>query len=142
MVCLPTGQIMFTDFSSDVEIYTPSGTYNAEWQPKITYVAKTLTHGSTNNIIRGTQLNGLSQCAAYGDDNQSATNFPLVRITNNSTGDVVYAKTHTFSTMGVATGTAGVHAQFDIPATIGTGASTLEVVANGIPSAAVAVTIE
>jgi hypothetical protein len=142
MVCLPTGQIMFTDFSSDVEVYTPSGTYSAEWQPKITYVAKTLTHGSTNNILRGTQLNGLSQCAAYGDDNQSATNFPLVRITNNSTGDVVYAKTHTFSTMGVATGSAGVHAQFDIPATIGTGASTLEVVANGIPSAAVAVTIE
>jgi hypothetical protein len=141
MVCLPTGQIMFTDFSAKVEIYTPSGTYQAAWQPNITHLAKTLTHGTVNNQIGGTQFNGLSQCAAYGDDNQSATNWPLVRITNNGTGDVVYAKTHTFSTMGVATGSAVVKAQFDIPATIGTGPSTLEVVANGIPSAAVAVTI-
>lgn len=142
MVCLPTGQIMFTDFSSSVEFYTPSGTYNAAWQPTITHVASTLTHGSANNLIGGRQFNGLSQCASYGDDNQSATNWPLVRITNNATGDVVYARTHTFSTMGVATGTKLVSAQFDIPATIGLGASTLEVVANGIPSAAVAVTID
>lgn len=142
MVCLPTGQIMFTDFSSTVEVYTPSGTFNSAWAPAITKVGSTLKHGSKNNIVEGTQLNGLSQCAAYGDDNQSATNWPLVRITNNSTGDVVYARTHNFSTMGVATGSKLVGAEFDIPSTIGTGASTLEVVANGIPSAAVAVTIE
>jgi hypothetical protein len=43
--------------------------------------------------------------------------------------------------MGVATRTRQVGAQFDIPATIGLGASTLEVVTNGIPSAALAVTI-
>jgi hypothetical protein len=142
MVCLPTGQIMFTDFSADVEIYTPSGTYNAAWQPTITNVAKTLGHGTISNLIVGTQFNGLSQCAAYGDDNQSATNWPLVRITNNATGNVVYARTHTFSTMGVATGAKPVAAKFDIPATIGLGPSTLEVVANGIPSAAVAVDIK
>jgi hypothetical protein len=142
MVCLPTGQVMFTDFSQSVEIYTPSGTYNSAWAPTITHVAATLTHGSVNNLIGGTQFNGLSQCAAYGDDNQSATNWPLVRITNNSTGAVVYARTHTFSTMGVATGSALVRARFDIPASIGTGPSTLEVVANGIPSAAVAVNID
>ena len=142
MVCLPTGQIMFTDFSSSVEIYTPSGTYQAAWQPTITTVAATLTHGTSGNAISGTQFNGLSQCAAYGDDNQSATNWPLVRITNVATGNVVYARTHNFSTMGVATGTRAVSAKFDIPATIGLGASTLEVVANGIPSAAVAVVID
>jgi hypothetical protein len=77
----------------------------------------------------------------YGDDNQSATNWPLVRITNTGTGKVVYARTHTFSTMGIVTGTKPVAARFDIPATIGTGPSTVEVVTNGIPSAAVAVTI-
>lgn len=141
MVCLPTGQIMFTDFSSSVEIYTPSGTFNSAWAPAITKVASTLTHGSTNNGIEGTQFNGLSQCAMYGDDNQSATNWPLVRITD-SAGAVVYARTHSFSTMAVATGTATVTARFDIPSTIATGAATLEVVANGIPSAAVSVTIK
>ena len=142
MVCLPTGQIMLTDFSSSVEIYTPSGTYQAAWQPTITTVAATLTHGVSNNAISGTQFNGLSQCAAYGDDNQSATNWPLVRITNAATGKVVYARTHSFSTMGVATGSKLVSAKFDVPASIGLGASTLEVVANGIPSAAVAVVID
>jgi hypothetical protein len=141
MVCLPTGQVMFTDFSSSVEIYTPSGTYQAAWQPTVASVASTLTHGTANNVITGTQFNGLSQCAAYGDDNQSATNWPLVRITNAATGKVVYARTHNFSTMGVATGAKSVSARFDVPPTIGLGASTLEVVANGIPSAAVAVVI-
>jgi hypothetical protein len=142
MVCLPTGQIMSTDFSTNVFLYTPSGTYNAAWQPTITSVGATLTHGVANNVIKGTQFNGLSQCAAYGDDNQAASNFPLVRITNNATGDVFYAKTHTFSTMGVATGAAVVSAQFDVPSGIETGASKLVVVANGIPSAAVSVTID
>jgi hypothetical protein len=141
MVCLPTGQIMFTDFSSSVEIYTPSGTFNPAWQPTITTVASTLTHGAANNVIKGTQFNGFSQCAMYGDDNQSATNWPLVRITNTASGKVVYARTHSFSTMGIVTKTKPVSAQFDIPSTIGLGASTLQVVTNGIPSAAVAVTI-
>jgi hypothetical protein len=140
LVVLPTGQILFTDFSSNVAIYTPSGTYQATWRPKITTVGATLTHATKDNVIRGTQFNGLSQGAAYGDDNQSATNFPLVRITD-STGKVVYCKTHTFSTMGVATGTKIVSAQFDIPTGIATGTAKLVVVANGIPSLARTVTI-
>jgi hypothetical protein len=103
-------------------------------------LASTLTHGSLNNLISGTQLNGMSQGSAYGDDNQSATNFPLVRITD-STGRVVYCKTHGFTTMGVATGSKIVSALFDIPPGIALGAATLEVVANGIPSVASAVNI-
>jgi hypothetical protein len=142
MVCLPTGQILFTDFSSSVQIYTPGGTFNPAWQPIITSVASTLTHGTKNNVIKGMKFNGFSQCAMYGDDNQSATNWPLVRITNTATGKVVYARSHSFSTMGVATGSKPVGAQFDIPSTIGLGASTLEVVTNGIPSAAITVVID
>jgi hypothetical protein len=146
MVCLPNGQIMYTEFSTtapaQVEIYTPSGTFNSAWQPVITRVGSTLTHGSKNNVIGGTQFNGLTQCSYYGDDNQSATNFPLVRITNNSTHHVVYARTHGFTNMGVATGSTLVKAQFDIPSSIELGVSTLEVVANGIPSNGVAVTIQ
>ena len=53
-----------------------------------------------------------------------------------------YARTHDHSTMGVATGTATVSTNFDVPGLIETGASTLQVVANGIPSAAVAITVE
>jgi hypothetical protein len=139
-VVLPTGQIFFTDFSSTAEIYTPSGTYNTAWQPTITSVSATLTHGTSNHVIKGTQFNGFSQGAAYGDDNQSATNFPLVRITD-AAGHVVYCKTHNFSTMGIVTGSTVVSAQFDVPSTIATGAASLVVVTNGIPSAAKSVTI-
>ena len=139
MVVLPTGQILFTDFSSTVEIYTPSGTACAGCAPTIKSVAKTLTHGTKNNKISGTQFNGLTQGSYYGDDNQSDTNFPIVRI-KDSKGFVVYCKTHSYLG-GVATGTKLVSAQFDIPATINVGAASLVVVTNGIPSKSVAVTI-
>jgi hypothetical protein len=141
MLVLPTGQIFFTDQTPFVQVYTASGTFQNSWRPTIASVASSLTAGTTNNAISGTQFNGLSQGGMYGDDAQMATNYPLVRITNNATAHVVYAKTHSHSTMAVATGSATVSTQFDIPATIDTGASTLQVVANGIPSAAVAVTI-
>jgi len=141
MLVLPTGQILFTDGSTTVQVYTASGTYLSAWQPTISSVSSTLNAGSTNNLIGGTQFNGLSQGAAYGDDAQMATNYPLVRITNNASGNLVYCKTHNHSTMGVATGSASVSTEFDIPSTIQAGASELVVVANGIPSKPTAVTI-
>jgi hypothetical protein len=58
-----------------------------------------------------------------------------VRITNNATNHVSYARTHDHSTMGVATGSAVVSTTFDVPDALELGASTLVVVANGIPSA-------
>jgi hypothetical protein len=140
MVVLPTGQVLFTDFSSSVEIYTPAGTACAGCAPNITTVASTLTHGSKNNKMTGTQFNGLSQGATYGDDNQSNTNFPIVRITDSS-GAVVYCRTHGWKG-GVATGTKVVSTLFDIPSTIATGAATIEVVANGIASTSLSVTID
>jgi hypothetical protein len=138
---LPTGQLLFSDFSGDVEVFTPKGTFKAAWQPTVASVPSTLTHGKTY-VAKGTKFNGLSQGGAYGDDYQDATNYALVRITNNATKHVVYAKTHNPSTMAVATGSKPVSTKFDVPAGIETGASTLEVVANGIPSKAVAVTVQ
>jgi hypothetical protein len=139
-VVLPTGQVLFTDFSSTVEIYTPASlTGCTGCAPTITSVGATLTHGVANNKISGTQFNGLDAGSYYGDDNQSSTNFPIVRITD-SASHVVYCKTHAWLG-GVATGATIVHAQFDIPATIALGSAQLVVVANGIPSAAKTVTI-
>src|SRR6202023_4012632 len=140
MLCLPTGQILFTDGSTDVEVYTPSGTFNIVWQPTINSYPSNITVGASWYQILGTQLNGLSQGAAYGDDAQSATNYPLVRITNNATGHVLYARTHDHSTMGVATGRAVVATSFDVPAGLELGLSDIEVVANGIPSVKASIT--
>jgi hypothetical protein len=140
MLVLPTGQVLFTDGTSDVEIYTSAGSPNPAWAPTITKVAKTLTHG-LGYALKGTQLNGLSEAGAYGDDAQAATNYPLVRITNNATGHVFYARTKNHSSMGVATGSAIVTTHFKVPAGIELGASQLQVVANGIASNPVSVTI-
>jgi hypothetical protein len=75
----------------------------------------------------------MSQGAAYGDDVQAATNYPLVRITNLRTGHVRYSRTHDHSSMAVASNDL-VTTYFDVPAGQEPGLSELEVVANGIPS--------
>jgi hypothetical protein len=140
MLLLPTGQVLFTDGSRDVEIYAAAGSPDPAWAPTITSAPTDVQAGMTYSIS-GTQFNGLSQGAAYGDDAQSATNYPLVRITNQATGHVFYARTHDHSTMAVATGDAIVSTSFDVPAGIELGPSDLIVVANGIPSASITVTI-
>jgi uncharacterized protein (TIGR03437 family) len=91
-------------------------------------------------LLSGKQLNGLTQDAAYGDDYQSATNFPLVRITILATGHVFYARTSGMTLMSVAPRVAS-SVNFLVPTDIETGAATLAVVANGIASDAVDVTI-
>ncbi len=136
LLVLPTGQILV----GGSEVYNPAGTYQAGWAPTITTAPTNLTRGSTYKIS-GTQFNGLSQANAFGDEYETATNYPLVRITNTGTGHVFYARTHDHSTMGVATGSKIVSTNFDVPTTMETGASTMVVVANGIPSAPVAVTV-
>ncbi|HEV2380725.1 MAG TPA: kelch repeat-containing protein [Terriglobia bacterium] len=138
LMMLPTGQVLVG--GSPTEVYNPTGTYSPAWAPSITSFPATVVRGSTYTIS-GRQFNGLSQAAAFGDEYETATNYPLVRITNQSTGHVFYAKTHDHSTMGVATGNAIVSTNFDVPAGMETGSSTLVVVANGIPSPAVAITV-
>jgi hypothetical protein len=140
MLVLPTGQILLTDFSSDVELYTPAGSACKGCAPAVTSVESMLIRGSANNVLKGTQLNGLTQGSFYGDDSQSFTNYPLVRITD-SCGHVVFARTHGWGGM-VATGKQVVGVQFDVPSTICLGPAKLEVVTNGIASGAVAVTVE
>ena len=140
MLVLPTGQVLFTDGTSDVEIYSSVGVPNPAWAPSITHVPATLIHGKTY-AAKGTQFNGLSQAGAYGDDAQAATNYPLVRITNTASGHVFYARTKNHSSMGVATGAAIITTHFTVPAGIELGASQLQVVANGIASNPVNVTI-
>ena len=54
--------------------------------------------------LTGTQLNGLDEGAEYGDDNQMAENYPIVQVTDTKTGDVYYATTSNWSSVGVATG--------------------------------------
>ena len=139
LLMLPTGQVLETDGTDDVEVYTPRGRAIPATVPVITAVNSTLTHGNTYSIS-GTLFNGVSQANAYGDDDQQATNYPIVRITNSTTNHVFYARTHGHSYMGVASSQT-VSTNFDVPTSIELGASQIQVIANGVASLPVAIYI-
>jgi hypothetical protein len=139
LLMLPTGQVLENDGSPDIEIYTSNRSAVGGIGPVISLLPTTLTHGKTYEIA-GRRFNGLSQANMYGDDDQQATNYPLVRIVNGKTGHVFYCRTHGHSFMGVGSNHM-VSTMFDVPSGIETGASTLVVVANGIASAPANVTV-
>jgi hypothetical protein len=141
LLLLPSGELLFTDQSNDIEIYTSTGKAVACNAPQIDSSCELGTlHPGATYAISGTQLNGVSQAVAYGDDLQAATNYPLVRITNRATGHVFYARTHDFSLMSVTPGSHST-ASFDVSAAQEAGPSELVVVANGIPSSPIAVNV-
>jgi hypothetical protein len=132
MLVLPTGQIMYTDGSNDIEIYTPSGSPYPGLAPSAMLSTAVIGRGSSF-VLFGFKFNGASQAGMYGDDAQQATNYPIVRITNVATGHVFYCRTHDHSTMAV--GYPGpTYTHLDVPSNMETGQSYLEVVVNGIAS--------
>lgn len=140
MLVLPTGEILWTDLSGSAYVYSSKGSPNPAWAPRIESAPRNIRRGNTYQIS-GKNFNGLSQGAAYGDDAQAATNYPLVRLTNRRSGHVMYARTHDHSSMAVAS-SGDVSTQFDVPAGMESGAADLVVVANGIASAPVVVNVQ
>jgi hypothetical protein len=145
LTVLPSGEVLFGGFSPaglPAQLYTSPGDHDRAWEPIIARIEdENLRPGSTYRAW-GFQFNGLSQAQAFGDELSAAQNYPLVRITNKETHHVFYARTHDHSTMGVATGEKLVWTYFDVPQQIETGASRLEVVANGIASQPVDVRVD
>jgi hypothetical protein len=133
MLDLPNGQVLFNDGRRLLEVYTAGGTPKASWRPSITSLSSSkLAQGGTYTLS-GKQLAGLDQGAAYGDDVQDNTNFPVVRITNSRTGVVTYARTSGWTSVSVQPGTSS-STRFTLPRGTPQGKSTLVVVANGIAS--------
>jgi hypothetical protein len=134
MLLLPTGEVLLT--GTDLAVYSDGGQPQDAWRPQIVYAQSAISPGSAATIA-GFMFNGMSQGAHYGDDSQSSTNYPLVRITNGASGHVFYTTTFEHSQMGVVApgSTKYVTTQFMVPTSTELGQSTLEVVANGIPSA-------
>ena len=137
---LPNGQVLFNDGSQQMQVYTAGGTPNPAWAPTVTGLSSfSFTPGQTASLS-GIQLAGLDPGAAYGDDVQDATNFPVVRITNSKTGVVTYARTSGWTSVSVAPGAAS-STRFTVPGTTPAGRSTLVVIANGIASSPIPVMI-
>jgi MYXO-CTERM domain-containing protein len=136
MLVLPTGQILVSTGSAGY-LYTAAGTPDPAWKPTITTLA---SKGSGVYELTGTQLHGYNEGAAYGDDAEMATNFPLIRFEGPGT-TVTYARTFNWLPTLLGLGTTAQKTQFKLPASLADGTYNLVVVTNGIPSTAMPVTI-
>jgi hypothetical protein len=97
MLMLPTGQLLIGNSSSQLYVYTPDGKANKKSRP----VVKGLHYdGSGQFTLSGTQLNGLSAGASYGDDAEMDENYPIVNFLD-AQGNVYYARTTNWSNTGV-----------------------------------------
>jgi FG-GAP-like repeat len=138
---LPTGQVLAVSQLGNVQIYQPlAGSPQAGWAPVITSAPGCVSPGKTY-LMSGTQLNGLTEGSYYGDDVQAAVNFPIVRIVNNSTSNVYYAKTFNHSSRSIAPN-AAVRTNFTVASGTALGASKLYDVGAGIASAGTPITVK
>jgi Kelch motif. len=147
---LPSGEVLWCREDDDgIYLYLNTEPPNKGWRPVITNAPTVLVPGTTINVS-GQQFNGLSQAQGYGDDYSAATNYPIVRIRHRQSGHIRYCHTSnhttqvggaTVTSMGVATGAAIITTHVDLPSDLELGASDLVVVANGIPSDVLAVTV-
>jgi hypothetical protein len=131
MLLLPTGQVMLSDSTAAgrLAVYTPVGAPDAAFKPTIDTVYD-LHRGNGSFFMTGANLNGFTEGAYYGDENQASTNYPLLRLTDVD-GIVRYARTYDVNSRGVAPGPGGVY--FSIPG-VAPGSYAASVVVNGIAS--------
>jgi hypothetical protein len=137
MLVLPSGELLFSNATSQAYVYAPDGGPAPSWRPAVSGISH--VNGNVYQLT-GTQLNGISEGASYGDDAEMASNYPVVRIVNDA-GKVFYARTFNWSSTGVATGNTPVSTSFTLPAGIRRGTFQLSVVANGIASDPVTFTV-
>jgi hypothetical protein len=138
MLALPDGTILCCNRnSSQLYIYQPDTAPLPAGKPTINSI--TLNNDGSYHLT-GTKLNGISEGAAFGDEGQGASNYPLVRLTD-SIGNVLYGRTYNWSSTGVRTGTNVVSTEFKAYSLYMGGGSfylpghySLVVVANGIAS--------
>ena len=97
---LPDGTVLLSTGGSQLYIYQPDLSPLPAGQPNINKVQWN-PDGSLH--LTGTLFNGISQGAAYGDNEQMDSNFPLVRFTDGS-GNVYYGRTYNWSSTSVQTG--------------------------------------
>jgi hypothetical protein len=134
---LPDGSVLYCDSNDrQLYVYKPDGSPVTNGQPVINSVTTNLD-GSYH--LTGTLFNGISEGAAFGDDFQCNSDFPVARLTN-STGFVRYARTYNWSSTSIFTGTNVMTTEMALPAGLLPGTYQLSVSANGISSAAVPLT--
>jgi hypothetical protein len=140
LMIFPTGQIGSEDYDQTIYLYNPKAGVVSGVAPYIIPAKNAYLGGSKNNVLYGIQLNGLSENNFYGDDYMAATNYPLIRFTNMSSGSVYYGFTHDDSTHAMAPGLVS-YTNFDINPATPPGNYMMQVVTNGIGSNSVQIKI-
>jgi hypothetical protein len=97
MTMLPTGQMLFSNTTKVMYIYTPDGKASKSSMPKFTSLQY---NGDGTFTLTGKQLNGMSAGATYGDDAQMDENYPVVSLADSSS-DVFYGRTTNWSNVEV-----------------------------------------
>ncbi len=136
MLDLPDGSVLFGyQGSEQYYIYKPSGSPLATGKPTIDNIVP----DCPGFMITGKLFNGITEGAAYGDDWQMVSNYPIVRLTNGAR--TWYARTTNWNRPGaVMTDSLEDTAYFTIP-TMPTGTYSVVLVANGNPSNRVLLTV-
>jgi len=130
MLDLPDGTVLFSHLGTDLYVYQPDGSPLADGKPAISNI---VANADGSFTLTGTQLNGISEGATYGDDAQMNSNYPLVRFVD-SLGNVYYERTYNWTSTGVMTSNRLVSTQFTNSAALPPGTYSLTVIANGISS--------
>jgi Kelch motif len=130
MLILPTGQLMFSDDSAQLWVYTSPGQANPALRPLIANVRYV---GGGQFKLSGFQLDGQSAGAAYGDDDQMDSNYPIIHMVNLS-GDVFYARTFDWSKVAVGDGAGYETVDFTLNPKVSPGDYALIVSGAGISS--------
>jgi hypothetical protein len=97
MLVLPTGQLLFSDSGRQLYMYTGDGAAALPLRPVINGISFTAPGTFT---LTGKQLNGQSAGSSYGDDVESDSNYPIVKMTNFA-GQVFYGRTTNWTNYGV-----------------------------------------
>ena len=139
MLDLPDGTVLLAQQGdNNYYQYTPSATVAplAAGKPTISSIIPECP----NFKITGTLFNGICEGAAFGDDWQMATNYPIIRLTKGTS--VYYAKSSNWNRVGaVMTGSLADTATFSVPSTIPAGTFSVQVIVNGNPSATYTLTL-
>jgi hypothetical protein len=134
---LPTGQVLVAPTTGGLNwaVYTSTGAPMNSWRPTITSISGPVAGEYT---LTGTQFNGLTTGATFGDDHNMATNYPIVSLSDVS-GHTYYARTYGFDQMAPLP--VSIHSQssckFTLPVTLPNetpnGTYSVHVSANGVP---------
>jgi len=123
MLLLPDGSVLYchikqndlfySSFGNQLYVYVPSdGVPVAAGKP---YISSITPNSDGSFHLTGTGLSGISSGAAFGDEGQMDSNFPLIMFKDPLNGHVDYCRTLNWSSTSVMTGNETETADFILP---------------------------